>query len=101
MEEEVALELFKRFAKPGETMDDDWIEAIEETIVEEGELVASHSWNSGGPGIGAGLTFVYRFRGPFFSLQLTLGLEGLTTVLRRQQKMSGFSRLQMQQRAFG
>jgi hypothetical protein len=67
MEEDVAQELFKRFAKTGETLDDDWIEAIENTIVEEGELVASHSWNSGGPGVGAGVTFIYRFRGLFFS----------------------------------
>jgi hypothetical protein len=67
MEEEVAKELFKRFAKPGEILDDDWIEAIEETIVEEGELVATQAWNSGGPGIGAGVTSIYRYRSLFFT----------------------------------
>jgi hypothetical protein len=67
MEDDVAQGLFKRFAKPGETLDDDWIEAIGDAIVEEGELVASHSWNSGGPGVGAGVTFVYKYRGLFFT----------------------------------
>jgi hypothetical protein len=67
MEEEVAQELFKRFAKPGETLDDDWIEAMEQTIVEEGELVATQAWNSGGPGAGAGVSFVYKYRGLFFT----------------------------------
>jgi hypothetical protein len=67
MENDVAQGLFKRFAKPGETLDDDWIQAIEETIVDEGDLVAMHSWNSGAPGVGAGVTSIYQFRGLFFT----------------------------------
>ena len=65
MEDETAQELFKRFSKPGEKLDDDWIEAIEETITDEGEIVASHSWDSGSPGAGAGVDLIYRFQGIF------------------------------------
>jgi hypothetical protein len=63
MEDETAKELFRRFSKPGEELNDDWIEAIGETISDEGEIVASKSWDSGGPGVGAGVDLIYRFRG--------------------------------------
>ena len=75
MEDETANELFRRFSNPGEKLDDDWMEAIEETITDEGEIVASHSWDSGGPGAGAGVDLVYRFRGIFIGSS-DLGLDG-------------------------
>jgi hypothetical protein len=33
----------------------------------EGELVARHEWDSGGPGAGAGVVDIYKFRGSFFA----------------------------------
>ena len=59
-------ELFTRLAEPGERFDDDWIEDIEGKIY-EGELIARHEWDSGGPGAGAGVVDVYKFRGLFFA----------------------------------
>jgi len=68
MEKETAYRrLFDSFAKPGEKFDEEWIDNFDEVIVEEGEVVGSHSWNSGNPGAGAGMTIVYRFRGLFFT----------------------------------
>ena len=75
MDDETARELFRRFSNPGEMLDDDWMEAIEETIMEEGEIVASHSWNSGGPGAGAGVDVIYQFRGVFLASS-DFGLDG-------------------------
>ncbi len=46
--------LFNRFAKLGDTFDEEWIERFEDMIVEEGEVFGTHSWNSGAPGAGAG-----------------------------------------------
>jgi hypothetical protein len=63
----VYRELFNRFAKLGETFDEDWIEKFDDMITEDGEVVGSHSWESDNPGAGAGITLIYRFRGLFFT----------------------------------
>jgi hypothetical protein len=60
-------ELFNRLAEPGERFDDAWIEDIHERMITEGVLVARHEWDSGGPGAGAGVVDVYKFRGAFFA----------------------------------
>src|SRR5271165_2829772 len=76
MEKETAYrKLFDEFAKPGETFNEEWIEEFDNTIIEEGDVVGSHSWNSDNPGAGAGITFIYRFRGLFFA-NTDFGLEG-------------------------
>ena len=68
MENEIAYrKLFDRFAEPGDEFGEEWIEKFEENIIEEGEVVGSHSWNSDNPGAGAGMTLIYRFRGLFFT----------------------------------
>ena len=68
MDKEIAYrELFNRFAKLGETFDDNWIENFDDIIIEEGEVVATHSWESDNPGAGAGMTSIYSFRGLFFT----------------------------------
>ena len=68
MENENAYrKLFDRFAEPGDEFGDEWIEKFEETIIEEREVVATHSWESDNPGAGAGMTLIYRFRGLFFT----------------------------------
>ena len=60
-------ELFNRLAKPGERFDDDWVEYIDDKIDTEGALVARHERDSGGPGAGAGVVDVCKFRGLFFA----------------------------------
>ena len=76
MEKETAYRtLFDSFAKPGEKFDEEWIDTFYEIIIEEGEVVGSHSWNSGNPGAGAGATFIYRFRGLFFTSD-DFGIDG-------------------------
>jgi hypothetical protein len=68
LDKEIAYrELFNRFAKLGETLDDDWIEKFDDIIIEEGEVVATHFWESDNPGAGAGMTLIYSFRGLFFT----------------------------------
>jgi hypothetical protein len=68
MEKEAAYRsLFDSFATPGEKLDEEWVDKFDEIIIEEGEVVASHSWNSGNPGSGAGMTIIYRFKGLFFT----------------------------------
>jgi len=68
MEKETAYRsFFDNCAKPGKKFDDEWIDNFDETIIEEGEVVGSHSWNSGNPGAGADMTIIYRFRGLFFT----------------------------------
>ncbi|MBX9841062.1 MAG: hypothetical protein K2Z80_04555 [Xanthobacteraceae bacterium] len=59
-------ELFRRFAKPGEVLDEEWIETCDDLVRSEGTLVGRHEWDSGAPGIGAGVIDIYRFRGAFF-----------------------------------
>jgi hypothetical protein len=67
MEIEIAYgKLFDRFAEPGDEFGEEWIEKFEENIIEEGEVVGSHSWESDNPGAGAGMTLIYRFRGLIF-----------------------------------
>jgi hypothetical protein len=68
LDKEIAYrELFNRFAELGETFDDNWIDTFDDIIIEEGEVVGSHSWESDNPGTGAGTTLIYRFRGLFFT----------------------------------
>jgi len=67
--------LFDQYAKPGEKFDEEWIEGFDGTIVEEGDIVGSHSWNSGNPGAGADMTLVYHFRGLFFTSD-DFGIDG-------------------------
>jgi hypothetical protein len=59
--------LFNRFAQPGDKFDEEWVEEFEDAIIEEGEVVATHSWESDNPGAGAGMTLIYRFQGLFFT----------------------------------
>ncbi len=67
--------LFDRFAEPGDEFGEEWMETFEENIIEEGEVVATHSWESDNPGAGAGMTLIYRFRGLFFTSD-DFGIEG-------------------------
>jgi len=68
MENEIAYrKLFDRFAAPGDEFGDEWIDKFQENIIEDGEAVATHSWESDNPGAGAGMTLIYRFRGLFFT----------------------------------
>jgi hypothetical protein len=76
MENEIAYrKLFDRFAEPGDKFSEGWIEKFEENIIEEGEVVASHSWEGDNPGAGAGMNLIYRFRGLFFT-STDFGLDG-------------------------
>jgi hypothetical protein len=76
MENEIAYrKLFDRFAEPGDKFSEGWIAKFEENIIEEGEVVASHSWESDNPGAGAGMNLIYRFRGLFFT-STDFGLDG-------------------------
>jgi hypothetical protein len=73
--ETVYRSLFDNFAKPGERFDEEWIDNFDEIIIEEGEVVGTHSWNSGNPGAGAGATFIYLFKGLFFTSD-DFGIDG-------------------------
>jgi len=76
MEKETAYRrLFDQFAKQGERFNDEWIEEFEDAIIENGDVVASHSWEGDNPGAGADMIFIYRFRGLFFTLT-DFGLDG-------------------------
>ena len=77
------------FAKPGEQFDEEWIDKFDEIIIEEGDVVGTHSWNSGNPGAGAGMTIVYRFRGLFFTTTI-LELMAHMRDLARPQKLWTF-----------
>jgi hypothetical protein len=67
-EDDVAYRrLFDRFAKPGDEFDDEWIERFADTIIKEGEVVGMHSWNSGAPGAGAEVNYIYLYGGLFFT----------------------------------
>src|SRR5271166_6270717 len=50
-------------------------ERFEDMIIEQGEPVGMHSWNSGAPGAGAGVTYIYRFRGLFVT-SIDFGIDG-------------------------
>jgi hypothetical protein len=67
--------LFNRFAQPDDKFDEEWVERFEDAIIEEGEIVATHSWESDNPGAGAGMNLIYRFKGLFFT-STDLGLDG-------------------------
>ena len=76
MENEIAYrKLFDRFAEPSDKFGEEWIEKFQENIIEEGEVVATHSWESDNPGAGAGMTLIYRFRGLFFTSD-DFGIDG-------------------------
>jgi hypothetical protein len=76
LENEVAYrKLFDRFAEPGDEFGEEWIERFEENTIEDGEVVATQSWESDNPGAGAGMTLVYRFRGLFFTSD-DFGIQG-------------------------
>ena len=76
MEKEVVYRsLFDSFAKPGEKFDQEWIDNFDEIIIEEGEVVGTHSWESDNPGSGADMTIIYRFRGLFFTSD-DFGIDG-------------------------
>ena len=59
--------LFNRFAQPDDKFGEEWVEKFEDAIFDEGEVVATHSWESDNPGAGAGMTLIYRFHGLFFT----------------------------------
>lgn len=59
--------LFDRFAKVGERFDQDWKEGIVEKIRGEGDRIARCEWDSGGPGAGAGMDYVYKYRELYFA----------------------------------
>jgi hypothetical protein len=67
--------LFNRFAQQDDRFGEEWVEEFEDGIIEEGEIVAAHSWESDNPGAGAGMTLIYRFKGLFFT-QTDFGLDG-------------------------
>jgi hypothetical protein len=67
--------LFDQYAKPDEKFDEEWIEEFEDAIIENGDVVGTHSWESDNPGAGAGMIFIYRFKGLFFTLT-DFGLDG-------------------------
>jgi hypothetical protein len=47
--------------------DDDYDEELWDQIRDNGEVVASHEWNSGAPGAGAGAVYVYLYDGAFYA----------------------------------
>ena len=62
--------LFRLTGKPNETLDeedDDKELFYDEYIFNEAKLIAKHSWDSGGPGAGAGGLSIYDFRGLYIS----------------------------------
>ena len=44
------------------------IDILLEAVIEDGDVVAEHHWDSGGPGAGAGVVNVYKYRGCYFGL---------------------------------
>ena len=76
MDNEIAYRtLFNRFAQPDDKFGEEWVEEFEDAIINEGEVVATHSWESDNPGAGAGMTLIYRFHGLFFT-STEFGLDG-------------------------
>jgi hypothetical protein len=69
--------------------DDDLVDRI----IEEGEEVFAHAWDSGGPGAGAGCERVYRWRGKFAFASADYGNAGpfdsLEEVLKQQDCLLG------------
>ena len=79
--------LFDQYAKPGETFGEEWIEEFDETIIEEGVVVGTHSWNSGNPGASAGVDITFISFGGCSLLTLILDLMGHTKDLQRLLKL--------------
>ena len=50
----------------GELNVDECIEILTEIIQEKGEVVYSQYWDSGGPGAGADVDLIYKYRGHFW-----------------------------------
>jgi hypothetical protein len=73
--ETVYRALFNRFARPDDKFNEELVEEFEEAIIEEGEVVATHSWESDNPGAGAGMNSIHRFHGLFFT-STDFGLDG-------------------------
>jgi hypothetical protein len=36
--------LFNRFSQPDDKFGEEWVEKLEDRIIEKGEIVATHSW---------------------------------------------------------
>jgi hypothetical protein len=54
MDNEIAYRtLFSRFAQPDDKFGEAWIEEFDDTIIENGDVVGTHSWESDNPGAGA------------------------------------------------
>ena len=76
MDKEIAYRtLFNRFARPDEKFGEEWVEEFEEAMIDKGEVVAMHSWESDNPEAGAGMSIIYCFRGLFFTSD-DFGLNG-------------------------
>ena len=67
--------LFNRFAQPDDKFGEEWVEAFQDAVIEYGQVVGSHSWESDNPGAGAGMTLIYRFQGLFFT-STDFGIDG-------------------------
>jgi hypothetical protein len=59
--------LFNRFARPDDKFDEELVGAFQDAVIEEGEVVGSHSWESDNPRAGADMILIYLFRGLFFT----------------------------------
>jgi hypothetical protein len=59
--------LFNRFGRPDDKFDEEWVEAFQDAVIEYGQVVGSHSWESDNPGAGADMILIYLFRGLFFT----------------------------------
>jgi hypothetical protein len=101
MEKENAYRtLFYRFAQRDDKFGEEWIEEFEDKIIEEGEVVATHSWESDNPGSGAGMTLIYRFQGLFFT-STDFGFDGPYEGLAKLPKLWACSPSRTPQREFG
>jgi hypothetical protein len=58
-------EVFNLLANPNEQYDEDW--SMEAAVRDEGTRVGLNRWDSGDPGAGAGVSYVYLLRDFFFS----------------------------------
>jgi hypothetical protein len=67
--------LFNRFARLDDKFDEEWVEALQDAVIEHGQVVGSHSWESDNPGAGADMILIYLFRGLFFTSN-DFGIEG-------------------------
>jgi hypothetical protein len=70
--------LFNRFARPDDKFDEEWVEAFQDAVIEQGQEVRSHSWGSDNPGGGADMILIYLFRVLFFT-STDFGFDGSYT----------------------